>query len=245
MIGQMIGLLRAETLKLKRSVIVLLIVSVPIMVFLLGVAVIATGNSSPEWPMLAKSGAGIWSFFLLPMTATALTALVAQLEHGSRGWSYTLALPHPKWAVLSAKALIILFVMAVISLLVGAANIASGVFAGWIAPKQAMVGELPIALMSGIMVKMWLASLLVVVIQFAVAIRFESFAVPVVVGIGGTFVAVVATSAKIGLYFPWLMATNVLNSDPDRALQAIMMGSLGGLVLLVVTIVWLSRRDWK
>jgi ABC-2 type transport system permease protein len=245
MIGQMIGLLRAECLKLKRTVIVLLIVSVPLMVFLLGVAVIATGNSASDWPMLAASGAAIWSFFLLPMTATALTALVAQLEHGSRGWSYTLALPLAKWTVFSAKALIVLFVMAVISVLVGAAIIGSGVFAGWIAPKQAMAGELPIALMVGLMTKMWLAGLLVVSIQFAVAIRFESFAVPVVVGIGGTFVAIVATSAKIGLYFPWLMATNVLNSEPERAAQAIVMGSLGGIALFALTIVWLSRRDWK
>lgn len=245
MIGQMIGLLRAETLKLKRSLIVLLILAVPMMVFLLGVAIIAKGNSKADWPMLIRSGAGIWSFFLLPMSATALTALVAQLEHGSRGWSYILALPQPKGAVLGAKALIIVAVMALIGLLVGAANIASGVFAGWIVPTQAVTGDISIALMVGLMVKMWLASLLVVAIQFAVAVRYQSFAVPIVVGIGGTFVAIVATSAKIGLYFPWLMATNVLNSDPDRATQAVLMGSVGGIAVFTIAIFWLSRRDWK
>ncbi len=240
----MIALLQAECLKLRRSLIVLLILSIPTMVFLLGVAAIATGNSTDQWSKMAMSGAAIWSFFLLPMSATALTALIAQLEHGSRAWSYTLALPHPKWAVFTAKAIIIVLVMAVISALVGVATIMSGIVAGWIAPETAMQGDLPLALMGGILFKMWLTGLLVVAIQFAVAMRFESFAVPVVVGIAGTFVAVVATSAQAGLYFPWLMATNILNSDPERAQQALLMGSLGGVLLFTLTIAWLSRRDW-
>lgn len=237
-------LLLAEWLKLRRSLIWLLILAVPLMVFLLGVAVIATGNSTDQWDMLAMSGAAIWSFFLLPMTATALTALIAQLEHGSRGWSYVLALPHRKTSVFTAKAIIVLAVMALISALVAIANMASGIVAGWIVPEQAMQGDLPVALLFGIMGKMWLTSLLVVAIQYAVAMRYRSFAVPVVVGIAGTFVAIVATSAKQGLYFPWLMATNVLNSDPTKADQAMLMGSLGGLAVFTLSILWLSRRDW-
>lgn len=237
-------LLLAEWLKLRRSLIWLLILAVPLMVFLLGVAVIATGNSTDQWDMLAMSGAAIWSFFLLPMTATALTALIAQLEHGSRGWSYVLALSHRKTSVFTAKAMIVLAVMALISALVALANMASGIVAGWIVPEQAMQGDLPVALLFGIMGKMWLTSLLVVAIQYAVAMRYRSFAVPVVVGIGGTFVAIVATSAKQGLYFPWLMATNVLNSDPTKADQAMLMGSLGGIAVFALSIFWLSRRDW-
>lgn len=240
----MIVLLQAEALKLKRSLIVLLILAIPAMVFLLGVAAIVTNNSTDQWSNMAMSGAAIWSFFLLPMTATALTALIAQLEHGSRAWSYTLALPYPKWAVFTAKAVIIIFVMGLISALVGVATLLSGIFAGWIAPETAMQGDLPVALLGGMLFKMWLTSLLVVAIQFAVAMRFESFAVPVVVGILGTFVAVVATSAQAGLYFPWLMATNILNSDPARAQLALLMGSVGGILLFGLTIAWLSRRDW-
>jgi len=245
MIAMMTGLVRAELLKLKRSLIVLLILSIPLMVFLLGVMVVASGNGPAEWPMLAMSGAAIWSFFLLPMTATALTALVAQLEHGSRGWSYALALPHPKWAVLTAKAVIVVAVMAMISLLVGAANIASGIVGEWFLPGKVLQGDLPLGLMVALMAKMGLAGLLVVAIQFVIAIRYESFAVPVVFGIAGTFVAVVATGAKQGLYFPWLMATNILNSDPQAATQVMLMGSIGGLALFIVGIAWLSRRDWQ
>lgn len=239
-----VRLLQAEWLKLRRSLIWLLILAVPLMVFLLGVAIIATGNSTDQWNMLAMSGAAIWSFFLLPMTATALTALIAQLEHGSRGWSFMLALPHRKVSVFTAKALIVMAVMALISAFVAFANIASGMVAGWIAPDQALQGPLPIMLLAELMSKMWLSGLLVVAIQFAVAMRYRSFAVPVVVGIAGTFVAVVATSAQQGLYFPWLMATNILNSDAGKADQALMIGSVGGLLLFALSILWLSRRDW-
>ena len=239
-----VRLVRAEWLKLRRSLIWLLILAVPLMVFVLGVAIIATGNSTSEWDRMAMSGAAIWRFFLLPMTATALTALMAQLEHGSRGWSYMLALPHRKTSVFTAKALIVIAVMALISLLVGISNIASGIVAGWLAPDEAMQGPVPIVLLSKILLKMWLTGWLVVAIQFAVAMRFASFAVPVVVGIAGTFVAVVATSAKQGLYFPWLMATNILNADAGKAEQALIMGSVGGALLFALSILWLARRDW-
>jgi lantibiotic transport system permease protein len=67
---------------------------------------------------------------------------------------------------------------------------------------------------------------------------------PVSVGIGGTFVAVAATSSQWGLVFPWLMPVNVLASEPDRALLAIAIGGIGGLVALTAMIIWLSRRDW-
>ena len=39
-----------------------------------------------SWEMLLQTSATIWSFFMLPMSATALTALVAHTEHGPRAW---------------------------------------------------------------------------------------------------------------------------------------------------------------
>ena len=92
---------------------------------------------------------------------------------------------------------------------------------------------------------MMLAGLFMMAIQFVVSMRYSSFAIPVVVGIGGTFVGVVATSARQGIYFPWLLAVNVQASDPARAQQAILTGLIGGLVVFALGCVWLVRRDWK
>lgn len=66
---------------------------------------------------------------------------------------------------------------------------------------------------------------------------------PLVLSIGGTFVAVAATSAKEGLYFPWLIPTNALATDPARAALAIDVGFYGGLLLLVAMVIHMSRVD--
>ena len=84
---------------------------------------------------------------------------------------------------------------------------------------------------------------LVCMLQLWVALRFRSFVPPLVFGIAGTFVAVAATSARQGLYFPWLMAVNVLASEPERQLFAVMLGGLGGLAALSAMLVHLNLRE--
>lgn len=238
-------ILLSDLLKLKRSLILLLIAGVPAMLFIVQIVFIVTGNAPDEWRTIAASGSSIWAFFLLPLTATALTALIAQIEHGAKGWSYCLALQISKWRVLVSKFIIALGCMAVVSLLVWCAILLGGSIASVIAPAEALQGDMPFGLLAATLAKMWLAGFFVVAIQMTVALRFESFAVAVVTGIAGTFVAMVATSAKLGIYFPWLLPVNILASDPQRAWQALTTGVLGGLILMAVGSIWLARRDWN
>ena len=78
---RLIRLVIAEWLKLRRSLITLLIFGKPAVVFTLLLAFLISGDGPDQWNMLAMSGSAIWAYFLLPMTATALTALQAQIEH--------------------------------------------------------------------------------------------------------------------------------------------------------------------
>ena len=45
----------------------------------------------------------IWAFFMLPMSVTALTALVAHMEHGPRAWDHLRALPVPRWQLVRGQ----------------------------------------------------------------------------------------------------------------------------------------------
>jgi ABC-2 type transport system permease protein len=240
---KLLRLLQTETIKLRRSLISLLIFGVPAMMLIMLTMMLVSDKSAGDWPRFAMTGSAIWAFFLLPMSATALTALLAQIEHGPGAWSSVLSLPYPKWLIYAAKAIVALGVMALISALLWVAIIVSGLMGGVIAPEQALTGPIAGGQLAGLLAKMWLAGILVLAIQFAIAMAIRNFAAPVVVGIGGTFVAVVATSAKIGIYFPWLLPTNILASDPTKALQALLSGAILGMLILVVSCVWLGCRD--
>jgi lantibiotic transport system permease protein len=240
----MIGVMIADLIKLRGSLVLLVMAVPPVMMAVLGVLVIISGNAAGDWPRTALSGTAIWAYFLLPMTATGLTALLAQLEHATGVWSHILATGTPRWQIFLSKGLIAFALMAATSLLVGLAIFASGHVGGLVMPAEALEGIPPYGQVASILAKMWVASLLVTAFQLAIALRFSSFALPVSVGIGGTFVAVAATSSQWGLVFPWLMPVNVLASEPERAVMAITIGGMGGLIALAAMILWLSRRDW-
>lgn len=240
----MIGVMRAEALKLRRSLAIIVMGVAPVMTFILTVLIQLSGESPGLWEFQAMATAGIWAYFLLPMTATGMTALLAQMEHGPGTWAQILATPVPKWQVFTGKVVMALALMAVVTAFIYVSIFASGFTAGAINPAEALEGTPPWWESAKLLGKMYLASCLLIAVQLGVALRFNSFALPVSVGIGGTFVAVAATSSKYGIYFPWLLPVNMLASEPERAEFALMLGGAGGAVLFAAVVIYLSRRDW-
>ena len=74
--------------------------------------------------------------------------------------------------------------------------------ASMIKPAVAPTGPLELARHAKTLAMMFGASFLLVAIQLWIALRYASFVPGLVVGIGGTFFAVVATSARQGVFLP-------------------------------------------
>ena len=87
------------------------------------------------------------------------------------------------------------------------------------------------------------AAWLLVAVQLWIALRWSSFVPAIATGIGGTFFAVVATSAKVGVVLPWQIPVNQLASEPSRAHLALVLGGIGGCVAFVAMLWRLSRRE--
>lgn len=237
--------LNAERAKLSGSLVWLLVFGAPAMLLVMGVMVIATGNGPQSWAQYATGSAAVWAYFLMPLCVTALTALIASVEHQSQGWTWSLAQPTPKWLIFSAKATLTVLMLVLMTALVWAAILVGGEFGSALSPQHALPGSQPLSSLAETLGKMWMAGLLASSIQFTVAHAHKSFALPIVVGIGGTFVSVVATSAQAGLYFPWLLPVNILSAAGERADQALLTGLIGGVIVFAASCIWLARRDWR
>jgi len=236
-------LIAAEFLKLRRSLVLLLCAAAPALVALLSFLMFMRWEKPQLWLHFAMGGSALWAYFMLPMTITALTVLVAQLEHGPRAWNHILALPVPRWQIFVAKALVVLTLGALMSIALVLLIPAAGLLGEWMKGGDQLLGAIPWEATVSIVGKMFLGSMLLTMLQLWAALRFRSFVPPLVLGIGGTFVAVAATSAKEGPFFPWLIPTNVLASDPARAAVAIDVGLYGGLLLLVAMVIHMSRAE--
>ena len=232
-----------EFKKLNRSLVLLLAVAAPGLIVLFTFLQHMRAKAPPEWEMITMSSAAIWAFFMLPMSVTALTALTAHMEHGPKTWDHLFALPVARWRILTAKVVAVVTVVAAMSVMLFGLAWLAGQAGGWLRPEVAARGVFPAADFASKLALILAAGLLLIAVQLWTALRFRSFVPGLVLGIGGTFFAVVATGAKEGVFRPWQMPLNMMGTDPARVQMALALGSIGGVVAMLAMIVHLSHRD--
>lgn len=239
----MLAVLSVEIRKLNRSLAALLAIAAPSLIAIFTFFMVLRGKAPQPWEMWMVSSIGIWSFFMLPMSVTALTALVAHMEHGPKSWDHLRGLPLPRWRLYAAKAVMVLTVVAVMSAATLILTWGAVMLATAIKPNLAPTGPLDLALYATTMGRVFLAAILMVAVQLWTALRFASFVPALALGIGGTFFSVVATSAKAGVFFPWQMPVNMLATEAWRVNTAFGLGCGLGLVALTLAVAHLARRE--
>lgn len=251
----MLRLLLAEFLKLRRSKIGLISLAVPLfffVMFFLGFGGIEEKNLA--WTIPVTGGSYAWAFFFLPMTATVITALIGQIEYRPNTWSYMLSLPQAKWQVFLTKGIVALLIMAWISVLVVLGVLGAGHLHNAVRPDYAFIGYLPWKSYVRDVAEMWFASFLVVAIQFGVAMRFGGLVLPLLVGMGGVFLAVLVGTLQqlsfLGIatedynFMPWLLPANMLSTEAGLGAQTLVVGGGGGIALFCLISLMLARKDW-
>lgn len=237
------AVLAVETIKLNRSLALALTLIAPGLIAVFTLFNALRVEEGREWSMWMTGNAFMWASFMMPMSVTALSALMAQMEHAPRSWDHLRALPLPRWTIYAAKASILVLLILFMSLAVPAATAVALVVAGWIDPQTAGAGVADLAGVVSLYTRIALAGLLVAALQFWTAIRFASFVPALALGIGGTFFALVAHSAEAGVYFPWLMPVNMLVTDAHRWGLALALGAGLGLVGMILAVLHLAGRE--
>lgn len=239
----MLRVLTVELRKLNRSLAAALAFAAPGLIAVFTFFNVLRGKAPQPWDMWMVSALGIWAFFMLPMSVTALTALVAQMEHGPRSWDHLRALPLRRWTLYAAKAVSVFLVVALMSAGVLVLTWAAVRLAVAVKPELNPTGPFDARTYLETMGRMYLAAMLLIAVQLWLALRFSSFVPGLVVGIGGTFFAVVASSARAGVFLPWQMPINMLATEGWRVHTALGLGLGGGLLALTLALWHLSRRE--
>ncbi|HET6432563.1 ABC transporter permease [Dyella sp.] len=235
--------LYVEYRKHARSLALLLAVVAPLLIAVFVFFNLVCDHRPISWDMTMATAAAIWAYFMLPMSVTALTALVAQAEHGPRAWDQLHALPLPRARLYAAKALWVLIVVALMSAAVGVASwLAVHAASAW-RPDAAPTGRFDAVHYLGLITRIYLSAWLLVAVQTWIALRFHSFVPALAAGIGGTFFAVVASSARVGVVLPWQIPVNMLASDPARMHLALGVGLIGGVAVMALMVRQLARRE--
>lgn len=238
----MIASLFVEVRKLKGSLALTLCILAPTLVagFL---GLLCLRHRLMGWHEAMEGSVGLWSFFVLPMTITALATLIAQIEHGPRAWDHILSLPVPRWRLFAAKSIVIMTAIGLMSLLLALEIRVVDLLLHSFAPAVAPTGAFPWGYAARMLGGMWAASFCLAMIQLWVSLRFSSFVPGLTLGIAGTFIAVMASALPEGVYVPWMMPLNIQSADAWRGAVALQFGVAGGVLTLLAMIAHLGRRE--
>jgi ABC-2 type transport system permease protein len=239
----MLVLIRTELMKLRRSLALSLCLAAPACVAAFAALALATSRSDKTWDRFLDEGLAMWSFFMLPMTVTALTILLAQLEHGARAWNHLLVLPVARRRLFTAKVLVTLGLLLLLQLLVYAGLYSAGFLVQALFTGNELTGDLQLRGMAVGLTAMAVGAVPMLLLQLWAALSFRSFVPPLVIGILGTFAALVITASSSNVYLPWLLPVYATMWPKAAGLWGTWLGVGGGLVTLAAMLVYFERRE--
>jgi len=241
----LIRVLHAEILKLKRTLAFRMIFVAPLLVATLQFFAIWNQRRFSAnfnlWETLPKGALSIWAVFMLPLLITLETALINGVEHGEKQWKQIFALPVPRHAVYTAKLLVAQALAAASTLILCALTVLAGLALARLRADLPNTSAISYVWILKYAAFVWLAAWLIISIHTWVSIRWPGFALALGAGIGGTFFAIFAASARMGKYYPWLLPVNVFTEG--RFATALLMGAAGGVIAAVIGCVEFVRRD--
>jgi ABC-2 type transport system permease protein len=251
-------LIRAELLKLREPSTLVTLVLGPAFIATILLIAAAGFRRGVLWADVLPPPAVLMALFLFPLSATVFIAFAAQIEHRARAWDHLLALPVPKWALFTVKALVVTAATLAMYPLFLVLLLLAGALGSLIA-RGGLMGPLELEVWGAALALSAASGLMLIAVQLWISLRFSLFVPPVIVGLGGLIVTWMALSlgkVEQTRFLPWglpyyahqELVTPWSQGDPlDARLlaQIVAVGVLGGLLALAGMIVHLSRRDMR
>ena len=245
----------AETLKLKRTIALRMVVVAPAAVVLLvlfltsNVTTILLNQRVELWTALTRFTLIFWSILMMPLYVTLETALVAGIDHSDNQWKVLLARPVPRWTFYVVKLFTVVLMTGTSTVLLVLGIIANGSILPKIQPDLHFAPAIPWA---DIITKAGqVASLgfLLLTIQHWVSLRWCSFTVAVAVGIVAMVVgyAMLFTTSQDSpgwaIYCPWSFPMLALGSRGANLTGLLWINAFLGITMSAIGSWEFSRRD--
>jgi len=241
----LIKLLHIELIKTKRSLALLMMFLSPLMVLLINLLQLLHNEgrlvSEQGWSIFWLTNSALWGYFMMPLYIALITALLNGNEHRSNGWRFMMTLPIKQTDLFLAKlilawvylvgASLVLFLSTLITILCLEAFGISG--------SNILSFDVIESLMYSIV-----GCLAILTIHHMVSWRWKNIVVSLGIGIVATMSITQLSHTKYWHLDPWtyiLLAAN--GSDPKVQLLAIGCSLGVTLVLIMISLFWLGRRE--
>jgi ABC-2 type transport system permease protein len=250
----LIRVLKAEKIKMRRTLAFWLAVIAPLSVTLLQFGIFSQNGPGylradvDPWIWICQSNLVIWSLIMLPLFVTLETALLANMEHSNRTWKKLFALPVPRWMTIFAKQVTALKLIALSMLMLWAFTLLMGFSLQALDSGFGLTGTPPWASLLGYSALVFLSSWLMIAINTWVALRWHSFVVASAFGIIATVAGMVMINSEVfGPVYPWAIPGVIGNQYNEGVIlwTQVLVGALGGVGVFLLSNLTLSHRQVK
>lgn len=194
-----------RTLALWGSIIApLFVITVNFLIFFSRPKLLQATNTDP-WMKIAGNSINIYSILMLPLLVTLVAFMVNNVEHKANGWKHLFALPVNRINFYAGKiivaAVLVLFSLFVFDIfLILSIKLLAGIHPDINFEKAASINLLFITSL-----KIFLASLLILMIQFVISINSKNFQVSIGIGVAGTIGASMLLSWEHSNWIPYAL----------------------------------------
>ncbi|WP_010098726.1 ABC transporter permease [Ornithinibacillus scapharcae] len=207
----MFTLFQAEWFKLRKTNILPILFTGPIVGILIGL--FANTDMFPDeanqWTGLLLVMNLTYALLFLPLVTGILAATICRYEHQAGGWKQLLSLPVSREQVFVTKYFLLVFLILVIQLLYFLSFTSVGLVRG-------LTDTFPMAIVWKSIVGGWIATFPLAALQLWMSTMFKSFAASFSVNVIFTLPAILAiNSAKFGPYYPWAQPFSMMYVGGD------------------------------
>jgi len=164
------------------------------------------------WISFGFQNFAIYTQLLLPIFIALLTSMINGIEHKANGWKHLYALPLPKSTVYFSKAALVLGLVACSTLVFMVAILGAGTVLSWLRRDLGFQDYVGVGRIMTASIKIYLASFVIVAIQFWLSMRWSSFALSIGVGIVAILTTLVAGRWEHIHYYPFAYPLMTFNS---------------------------------
>jgi hypothetical protein len=173
-------------------------------------------SAKMQWFRFSGTFLGVMGSLILPILIIFQTFSVNNIEHGAEMWKSLFSLPIPKWSIYSAKYLYVVFLNALCLSLFASFIIISGLLLNVLNPELKFNQFDISGILFKLHLKLFLASLGILSIQFLFGLLWADFLKPM--GIGFVLTVFGIITANLG----WEYAYTIPYTHPMLALQSMM-----------------------
>jgi lantibiotic transport system permease protein len=243
--------LRAEFLKLKRTLAFALVFLTPLLILLLQLAMYLdhaeyylNQDGLNPWKNFNQTMLVYWSFMMLPLFITLESALIGNLEHTRHNWKLLYVQPIPRWAIYAAKWVVNVAMIALSMLVLLGLMRLGGAIVQAIDPEFGFTVAFPLGWTLRLLGLSFAAALLIISIHTWVSLRSSSFVVACATGIVATVAAVFAFGSDYAIYYPWTIPGMIATGAAGADLAICLLIGAGGGFLVALAGMWdVSRRE--